>query len=637
MKPSGIETQFPGGVNTLLGSRLPDGFFVWGENVSIRGGKLATRPGMDVLCNLPAGTFQGATVFYPEIGFPEVVAVVDGQVHVSAYPFDEFVPVGGATLSPTSRKVYFAQATKFTNRNEDGSVAVTDPQEVLMIQDGVAPGVSYDGSTVTARGGLDKLPQGTLMVWYANRLWVARGRRVWASDIGDPFSFIEQFYLGGSDSFLFESDVTAFSSLVSPGSAASQPLLIFTRGSSHAVLGYVPRDQWTTSPGFLVDFFPKVGCTGSRAHTIASGLLFWHSSEGLVSFDTARQANVTSIQPVLDNELQRAKAYTAPVLDEVTIAAHKNHLLVSVPYGGEVGSQVWVLDLAPIQTTEGVSGMAWAGAWVGSRPVEWLPVREIGPDRLLAISADGRLVEWFRGTEDFGEPITATAELRANPAGSPFVKQLQYVQGAFDRIRGTVDLSVDWRGLRGAYKNILNTRIMASHGYFSPASVIGPGVKLETYGTQFRRIKTHAISPGEIPDGTHVFQGIREHLDWAFQIRLRWSGVCSLSSLELSTDEGSPTQEARSLAVTQSETEETRVALSGEPLTGASSVRQVFDGSASTSLNYLGVSETGSATAVSPISEAHAERVATARAERIAYEKLKVSGPVVLGIFDIGT
>ncbi len=43
--------------------------------------------------------------------------------------------------------------------------------------------------------------QGLWMAWIGSRLWVARGRQLFASDIFDPLHFNETTYIGGGGSF----------------------------------------------------------------------------------------------------------------------------------------------------------------------------------------------------------------------------------------------------------------------------------------------------------------------------------------------------------------------------------------------------------------------------------------------------
>jgi hypothetical protein len=47
------------------------------------------------------------------------------------------------------------------------------------------------------------------MRWVGDRLWVARGAELFASDINNPISFLEDIYLATVRSFVLPSEITA--------------------------------------------------------------------------------------------------------------------------------------------------------------------------------------------------------------------------------------------------------------------------------------------------------------------------------------------------------------------------------------------------------------------------------------------
>lgn len=639
--PASLDSSFPRGANSSLDSRLPAGYYVRAENTTIRGGIAATRPGTLDRVTYPAGKLQGAAMFTPRVGFPEIIAVVDGTVYSSEFPFSEFSQIDGVRFSPTANTVFFEQAQQFTERNEDGSTKVITLKNVLMMQDGESGCGYYDGYAAGNVTGVDKTPQGTVMKWVANRLWVATNDRVRASDIGNPFSFVEQYYLGGTDALMFRGPVTAMATSPSVDTAF---LIVFTETTTSFVQASIPREQWLATDRFQFEALPHVGCVSHVGVVAQSGMLYWYGQNGLVSFDMAQQSRVSSVQMVMDNEMAFSKAHVRPQLHQIALAAHDNHVLVSVPYGSESNTHTWALDLAAIQNVSGqTNGNAWASVWTGFTPVRWVDYTDGGVRHQLAVCAGNKVTEFFQDERtDSGVPIQCSVELRTHTAESPLMRQFDFAYLTLSDLAGIVDVSVDWRGFtRGRFKRCLTRRFRAARGSFRPDNLITADSTIFALKKQSRRFRTEQV--GE--DASEVLgtsKGVEaeqaERWDWGFQFRVSWCGEAALRSFEVVY--GKPPDEARVGECVDDETTDRFVNFDGYAGTSVAAV-EVFPvqyaAVATATAAWAGVSVTGSGSGTSPISEQAAQHVADAAAQSDAARKLFLAAPPSYGILDIGT
>lgn len=638
--PASIDSSFPRGANSSLDSRLPAGYYVRAENTIIRGGIAATRPGTLGRVAFPAGRLQGAAMFTPRIGFPEIVAVIDGTVYSSEYPFDEFSQIDGVRFSPQANTVFFEQAQQFAERNEDGSTKVITLKNVLMMQDGESGCGYYDGYAAGNVTGVDKTPQGTTMKWVANRLWVATNDRVRASDIGNPFSFVEQYYLGGTDALLFQGPVTAMA--VSP-SVDTAFLIVFTEGTTSFVQASIPREQWLTTDKFQFLALPHVGCISHLGVVAQSGMLYWYGQNGLVSFDMAQQSRVSSVQMVMDNEMAFSKAHVRPQLHQIALAAHDNHVLVSVPYGSEQNTHTWVLDLAAIQNVTGeTNGNAWASVWTGFTPSHWIDYLDSGTHYQLAVCGN-QVVEFFRDERtDSGVPIQSVIELRTHTADSPLLRQIEFAYLTVSDLAGIVDISVDWRGFaRGRYKRCLTRRLRAAIGSFRPDNLIEPDSTIFALKKQSRRLRTEQLGEDvdEVPGSSKDIEAaLVERWDWGFQFRISWCGEAAIRSFEVVVSQ--PPKEANVGECVEDETTDRFVNFDGYAGTSIGAVEAFpvqYAAAASATAAWAGVSVTGSGSGTSPISQQAAQHVADAKAQSDAARKLFLAAPPTYGILDLGT
>lgn len=621
------------GVDSHSDPRLGDGWVQRAWNVVFRAGAVRTRPGTKVVHRLPDGRLQGFTHFEPRRGAAQLVAVVDGEVWVSSYPFRAWKSVG-VLLQPRASTVYFCRVVQSIERNADDSLRLLGaPRPMLVLQDGNSPPVVWDGSAATRQTGPDALPQGTAMAWSGHRLWVARDNWVFASDFANPLSFVERFYLGGADSLFAPGRVTAMAEI--EGTSDPQ-LLVFTEGKTLIVQSSVPREDWVTTPNFSRTLFPEVGCVSHRSVISHYGQLWWWTSQGLTSFDLAVALNNTSLFPVTDGAQTYSKAHVTASDAQVAVSSIENMLLVSVPYAGRLNRHTWVLDHSPLGAVGGKTQSAWSGVWHGFSPVEWTRFVVDGAERVFCACTDtgsrNQILELSpRFDTDNGRDIEAGVELRVHTHGSPDMRVARFAELAWSEVLGDVDWRVDWRGImRGRYKQCAGGRFRAGRGSVRQQDV----PTFFAMRGQARRVRTTEMR-FEAPDVlANCAEGATtEERDFGFGLLVRWNGRAALREVR---DYVSGIPESNTGKCVTPETDTLYVRFDGGAsadgsFDATSTAGKVFTATQSASATVNGTTATATRVARSVISQEAADKVARQAAGAQVARTLFLNSPPIVG------
>lgn len=633
-----LDAVWVGGANTALDPRLPEGQFVRGTNVVIRGGIPRTRPGSRFLFNLPGENVQALASYDPVFGTPSLVVVVDGYVYLSEYPFRRLRRLPNLRMSVSAPKVWVSEAVQYVAKNEDGSLAFIAPKKVLIFQDGLGAAGYYDGYHSGKVGGLvDSIPQGTAMAWSGNRLWVASGNRIYASDFGNPFSFVEQYYLGGNDSLVLPGNVTGLTEV--PNAGGDTPFLMaFTADATFAIQSFLPRESWPTTNGFLRTMFPDVGCVSASSIVNQFGNLWWFSRSGLVNFNLAHQSQVSSAFTTADSEMLHYKASLSPGKDKVAAVGFENLLLVSIPGEAARNRRTMVLDSSVVQGQS-----AWAGIWTGFEPVEWAKLTIHGAERLYVATVDddgnAQLLEFFSGHRtDSGQDIECSVELRAHTGGTVGLKEFQFADLTFSDVEGTVDFRVDWRGFsRGAWKPCMAFRAKVGRGSFrADRPVSAETTVVQAFIGQMRRLRTQNngyVNEITVTSGSRETD-IPERADWAFSFLIRWNGRAALREF---TPQMKLVVERTTGKCASDETEESFTRFDGasagaiEDLEDADNRVEIFEGTASYTGSWVDTTEVSATkSARSLISQQAADKMALQAAQaQVAYSLELLAEPVI--------
>ena len=451
--------------------QLPAGMYARAFNAVKRGGKLQCRPGHYQLAHLPPGRIQGAHGFKTTDGVPVLLVAVGGRVYRFLAPFKRAELIPGIQFAENATDVYFATTTWSVRRNADGSLTLLSfPKTVVIMQDGLSAPGYYDGYENGHIRGEYTTPLGSVMCWSGDRLWVARGRRLFASDIGNPFSFFEGEYIGaqGINSFLLPDNITGMAEVT----GVSDPfLLVFTEKEGVAFQSNIrQRSAWESVQNFQKTITPGVGCVAHRSIVNAFGQLWWMTSTGVINLDLALAVNQESKLTNIDNNMAWSKRFLSERLSGVCGGFYENYLVMSVPHADKYNRHTWVYDTAGLETAEIKQGPGWDSYWVGTRPVAWVTLNVDGTDKVFHVSRDydgeNRLWESFQADRfDNGCPITWGFETRGYTGGSRQELKIRYFDLIMSEFTGETEVRLSWAGTRrGRYKALGQKVVAAEQG-----------------------------------------------------------------------------------------------------------------------------------------------------------------------------
>jgi len=562
------------GMNTLRHPwLLREDQYQRGVNVVNRGGVVQTRPGFGMKLILPPGNLQGFAYFRKnrttETSKTEtdyLVAAIDGKVYASPYPFEQprdwaAFQVPGISFDPRAKMVHLVTAQKNVTLLPDDTLQIVPSYNVLMMQDGVKPAAYWDGleSRHLDEASPDlETPLGTWMAYSGGRLWVARGKLVLASDLYDPLKFTERVEGEGRGDFAFPREITGMAPFI--GDQRQEVLVIFTNERSEILqTGVRDRAKWASTANFQSVLFPSVGCIAGRSVTYQAGLLWWYGLGGLVSSDTAATTYLTSQVNFRDAEMAFSKQYFAEDQSGICGANFENYLLMSVPVKQQLNSETFVLDYSSVsELSGGNTTPAWSGIWTGIRPVQWAGAFIGNKHRLFAASVDYTSVSldshnhvWeaftperedaffvlekdFTVTE-YRQPIFCEMETRLLGDGLD-LKRLSYVELDLREMAGFPKLSLSYRGVRGAYKNIFCREFSAPAGYDNAGSpeISTAKTVLGDLRKQSRRIKSQ--TPDENAGCPTCESPLSESIDKAFSMLIRWCGELAVEAIRVFLD-----------------------------------------------------------------------------------------------------
>ena len=564
----------------------------WGVNVTVRGGIVQTRPGQGMKLSLPPGNLQGgcffgankqakaadistssgttstisATIYnydgtesYEE-ELPYILFAVSGSVYFAPFPLVQpkdwnDYKLTNISLSPDVKEVVFAVATQTSSLSAGGDVVVTPSNRVVIIQDGVSAPAYWDGSD--KKGGQEStMPIGYWMAFSGNRLWVAARNIVYASDIGNPFSWTERTQGAGRGDFAFPRTITAMVDFI--GQDNDTKLIVFTDRSTYSLSsGILDRSLWASSANFQKTLYSTIGCVAGKSIAFQAGLMWWYSRGGLVNANVAAGAYVSSQALYKDVEMARVKRYMPPNVSSICATSFENYLLYSLPYLEALPSATMVLDYAAASELTQSEIPAWAGVWNGTRPIEWVSGTIEQQPRLFHFSVD--YVPTTDGSfnhlwESF-LPERVDSYLQINPDGSTTtkysriysqaetalmgdgmdLKQLKYGELDCSQIGGTVDLRVSYRGSKGAYQPILNTRFLAVTDEYQ-FDKTPQAQSIAEYGilrTQHRRVSTESVQRLDVSSCETRYSS---DVDKAFSLLVEWCGELGLEAVRVFMD-----------------------------------------------------------------------------------------------------
>lgn len=516
---------FPLGVNSgTYPDRLGTGQYFRSWNSVNRGGLLKCRPGFKTLLSLPSGLLQGFWEYRPLYSEPILIAAVSGKIYFSPMPFNSYTELPNIQFDPYAPYVYLESCSQVVKRNLDGSRTLINPRSILVMQDGLSKPAYFDGAISGHIEDTDfKLPQGTVMKWSGNRLWVARRNALFASDIGNPFSFQEGQYVGTINAFVMPGRVSA---MAETPSLKSPSLVVFTDDTTTLIQSNLQqRALWPTTTDFIKTVFRNLGCPGHLSPVSHHGVLWWMSKLGMQRLDVAISGEQSTAMPIIDSEMSANKGRLSPNLQSCAGASFENYMLQSVPYASYENTETWVHDSTP-------TNASWNGHWTGVRPVGWITGLYAGQPRCFFASRDydgvNRIWEAFRPEHlDNGCRIKWGFESRGYNAGNVFDKKIRYFDIAFSELQGDVDIKVAWaNSKRGSYSPIGEQRFKALQGTLKAGLDMSAGQDDFGLKPQSRVFRTQDVSNTPINSRTScgVESAKEDWLGSAFQVCVKVEG-----------------------------------------------------------------------------------------------------------------
>ena len=573
---------------------LPSDQYKWGVNVSCRGGVVQTRPGFRMKLSLPPGNFQGGIIFNANKQYqaasqttnlsgvkiiqeqaifdsqgnpvtaselPYVVFVVDGKVYYSPFPLTQpknwnDYQLTGIQLDATVSTVNLVVATQSAQTNPTGGVSITPSHRLVVIQDGINQPAYWDGSD-TVGGQSSTMPIGFWMSYSGSRLWVANGNVIYASDLANPLGWLERASGSTRGDFTVPRPVTAMRDYVGQNNLTT--LYVFTDQQTLTLQsGILDRTQWSMTPNFQQVLFPNIGCVAGNSLAFQGGMLWWYSQGGLVSLDVAAASYLSSQVIYKDIEMAKVKRLMSGNPSAICSVSFENYLLCSLPYLETLNSATMALDYAAASEWNQSRTPAWAGVWTGIRPVSWSTNVIDNQPRCFAFSVDYSPTSdgSFNHLWEAFVPERYDTYLQVNPDGSTddMVSRIycqmetallgdgmdrkQFTYGDLDcsQIAGTVDVTVSYRGTKGAYQKILSTRLLAiTDEYQYQTSPQAAAIdELGILQTQARRLITENVAR------TTKVTSCESHdtldIDKAFSFLVEWCGAFGVEAIRMFQD-----------------------------------------------------------------------------------------------------
>lgn len=468
------------GVNSLLEqSLLKEGEYAWSTNANNIGGILRTRSGFNRVntTNFESVEPRGISVFKDKNNAISMIIALGDLLYAAPFPFKNFVLVG--TGVGGHGPVIFQRVVRTAISSLTGNKVLTTPTPYLIIQGGGSRAKVWDGLVLTASVPTDEfqgIPIGDWMQFSGLRLWVASGRKLHASDLGDPLMFTEERLVSGGNAIYFSDDITGL--FQTPD---LHNLLVATDNNTSVIQSNIlDRTQWGVVQDFEKVLLSGIGCSAGMSFCHQFGMTWWYAHGGLIRLDNALNTYRSSRITFQDQLMSKDKSNFAIDTSGIVIRSYGNYLLVAVPAGSKYNAHIWLLNQRVLETDEPTDMDSWAGAWSGLNVIGMESVVVEGQQRIYALSRDigaptdvhdemtPNVWELFMGSRQDVElnreqRIPCSWESRFL-AGSMDFKKFEYAEIELANGRGVIDMQVFVCSRRGGYHKIMDKRISCTEG-----------------------------------------------------------------------------------------------------------------------------------------------------------------------------
>lgn len=555
--PDVVATVTDGQNAGLAPELLPPSQFAYGRNLSIRGGRIRTRPSIVPLeLNVPLltgpHTDSFGKVIASQIQGAAYFSIKNGRLLVSvAGRIFEIDPVAGTNTeltnftgsgtrphdygNPTSPRHWYCQTVD--------SMVIQDGQMTPYIYDGA----SWRNAVIFPGDATNEVPVGTCMCYSNGRLAVVlNDTNVMIGDIvkgglyQSELKFTETFNLLGGGTFSFPSAVKALSSLPVVDSASGQgSLVVGCRERAYTLHTEVTaRENWDNI-GFQTEMFPgdTVGIVGPKAVAGVNQDIFFRAKDGLrsarITYGDYDSPGLTPLSTEVNNRLDYD---TDMWLQDACVVLFDNRLLCThspTSYGTRSIANGLISLNFDIVTNRGEKNPpAFEGEWdCGIQIAEIVKGEFNGETRCFLIGRDVNGVngiwEILKEVSDPVQPAdepTYIHETRAIAgAGLNAIKAIRRCDVWLSRIEDPIELKVYWRPDKYPYWVLWDTLEIAT----APSAP----------WTNQKRIARAPFSTSTPPT---TLDNVRESsLDtgFSFQVRLEWTGRCRVDYVQIMTEQ----------------------------------------------------------------------------------------------------
>lgn len=569
--------DFSSGVNSYLVTTirselnpngLPRNALAWLANGTIRGGGIRPRSGwqpLGTVIEFP-GLYQGGFLYEPVNANPYLVFLMSGHLYAA-----QDINTPGSIIDLSAAFGLFLPAT-------EPQAFFVQAEEYLIVQAGdyITNPLFWDGTTLTQSVGvlgpthipggvlpLNELPPAGPMCYYMGRVWYAQGRLITAGDIvgsqasgtGPTFrdsvlKVTENPLAIGGDGFIVPSqagNIRAIDFSANLNSLLGQgTLYIFTRKDIYSLQVPVTRTDWIGANSANQPLMYAVGIgTGSvndRSVAAVNGDLFFQTLQPSIQ---SLQASVRNFSqwgnvPVSVNE-DRILAFNDRSLLWASSGIYFDNRLIETALpkqteNGVVHQSLVPLNFDNISTLNSQLPPAWEGQLAGLGILQLFVGDFGGLDRALALTIsdmDHSLQLWeltqASHTDNGDSRIPWAVEFPAFTWGREFaLKELMTMELWLDDIRGTVDITVDYRPDSDAcFYPWHRFRICAAR---DSNELLNPTTPYPTkYGPGYRSTVTLPHPPQKCA----AFTGRPAYIGYQFQPRLQLHGWCRIRGIFL--------------------------------------------------------------------------------------------------------
>lgn len=349
-----------------------------------------------------AGNIQGATFYhsYPTFLTPYIVVSMAGTIFtIQIIGNKGYVRKLFTGNDPVFTHAWYGQAFNW-----------------LVIQDGTAKPILWDGTNPARRAVDGEVPTGSLMAFIHGRLAVASsdgtnqiavGDIVYGNDAtttNDVIKFTETQYWANGGAFgapVYVGDIMGMEAMayLDIGTGQNELVVLGTEGAVSLDLSR-PRSEWLDSSILRISLIGG-GCVSTHSPVKMNGDLLFRSQEGIRSYRNARsEFQQTWRQTPISSDVRQWISYDSPALLQYASQASWNNMLFSTcapriapannPFAGHHRFHLGfvVMDAWPESNTIREGASVWHGMWTGIRPVQFVAGNIRGVERCFAFSYD---------------------------------------------------------------------------------------------------------------------------------------------------------------------------------------------------------------------------------------------------------